>query len=284
MRALQLTFAVLRKRSCCRSRARDDALADRGGTFLGAFAGDVAVFDGRHFDVQIDAIEQRAGDALTIALDLHRAATAFAFQIAEIAARTGIHRRDQHELGGKRHAARRARNRDPAVFERLAHYFQCRAFELGQLIEKKNAVMREAHFARIRNCAAAEQADVADGVMRRAKRPRGDERLFAVQQAGDAVNLRRLDRFLQRHRRNDGGDAFRQHRFARAGRTDHEHVVTAGHRHFDRALHVALAFYVAEIDVVILVRRKEFAQIAARRQQRVSPRKNSNVCRKFWTP
>ena len=73
-----------------------------------------------------------------------------------------------------------------------------------------------------------------------------------------------LDRFLQRHRRNDGGDPFGEHRFSRAGRPDHEDVVTAGDRDFDRAFHVALAFDVGEIDVVILVGREELAQVAAR--------------------
>src|SRR3954468_19026498 len=68
-----------------------DAIANGGGRFFGAGAGDVAVFDGRDFDVEIDAIEKRAGDALAITVDLGRAATAFAFQIAEVAARTRIH-------------------------------------------------------------------------------------------------------------------------------------------------------------------------------------------------
>ena len=38
------------------------------------------------------------------------------------------------------------------------------------------------------------------------------------------------------------------------GRADHENVVTAGDRHFDRALHVPLTFHVAEIDIVTLMR------------------------------
>ena len=57
----------------------DDALANGSGSFFCAFAGDVAVFDGRHFDVQIDAIEQRAGNALTVPLHLQGTAAAFAF-------------------------------------------------------------------------------------------------------------------------------------------------------------------------------------------------------------
>jgi hypothetical protein len=46
----------------------------------------------RHFDVQIDAIEQRPGDPLPITLDLERPASAFTFQIAEITAGHGFKR------------------------------------------------------------------------------------------------------------------------------------------------------------------------------------------------
>ena len=41
---------------------------------------------------------------------------------------------------GKVTRARRARDGDLAVFERLAHHFERRAFELRQLIEKEHAV------------------------------------------------------------------------------------------------------------------------------------------------
>src|SRR3954468_8203039 len=68
-----------------------DAVANGGGRFFGAGTRDVAVFDGGDFDVEIDAIEERAGDALPVTVDLGRAATAFAFQIAEVAARAGVH-------------------------------------------------------------------------------------------------------------------------------------------------------------------------------------------------
>jgi len=43
---------------------------------------------------------------------------------------------------------------------------------------------------------------------------------------------------------------------------DHEQVVSAGDGHLDRAFHMALAFDVAEIDLVILVGGKERSEIA----------------------
>jgi hypothetical protein len=80
-------------------------LTNRGGTFLHLRARNIAVFYGRHFDVQIDPIEQRSGNSLPITLDLERPASALPFQIAEIAAAAWIHRRHEHELGWKSYAA-----------------------------------------------------------------------------------------------------------------------------------------------------------------------------------
>jgi len=245
-----------------------NAIADWGGGFFGARAGDVAIFDGWNFDVEIDAVEQRSGNSLAITLDLDRTAAAFAFQIAEVSARAWIHRGHEHELGRKCDAAGGARDRDFAVFERLAHDFERGAFKLGELVEKKDAMMGQTHFARRRNGGAAEQADVGNGVVRRAKGPRGDEGLFAAQHSGNAVDLGALDRFLDRHRRDDGGDAFRQHRFPGSGRADHEQVVAAGDGHFDCALHVSLPFHVAEVDFVILMRFEKCSQVAAGRLHR----------------
>ena len=119
--------------------------------------------------------------------------------------------------------------------------------------------MRQAYFTRIWKRSAAEQTNIADSVMGRAKRSRRNEGLFGIEQAGDAVDLCCLNRFFERERRNDGRDAFGQHRFARARRTDHQHVVTTSDSYLDRSLHVSLAFYVAKIDVVTLMRGEKFA-------------------------
>jgi hypothetical protein len=72
---------------------KSHALTDRSGTFLHPLARNIAVFYGRHLDVQIDPIEQRSGNSLPITLDLERPTSAFPFQIAEITARAGIQAR-----------------------------------------------------------------------------------------------------------------------------------------------------------------------------------------------
>ena len=72
-------FRVVPKTLLLTFTCAPDPVANRGRAFLGALAGDVSIFDCRNFDVQIDSIEQRSGDALTIPLHLNGAATAFAF-------------------------------------------------------------------------------------------------------------------------------------------------------------------------------------------------------------
>src|SRR5439155_8458502 len=125
--------------------------------------------------------------------------------------------------------------------------------------------MRDADFTGIRNGATAEQPDVANSMVWRTERTCRHERLFRRKQSRYAVNLRRFNCFLQRHRWNDGSDAFRQHRFARARRPDHENVVSAGNGHFQRPLHVRLTFYIPEIDLVALMGREKFLEVAAGR-------------------
>src|SRR5262249_32275469 len=161
-----------------------------------------------------------------------------------------IHRSHEHELGGKRDAPRRARDRDFPVFEGLTHHFQCRSFELRQFIQKQHTVVRDAYFAGIWKRTAAKQTNVADGVMRCAERSRGHKGLFGVEQPSDTVNLGRLDRFVERKWWDDCWDALRQHRFPGTRRPDHQDVVTASNGYLDGAFDVSLTFYIAEIDVV----------------------------------
>ena len=99
--------------------------------FAGALGGHLAELHGRHFDVQVDAVQQRAGDAAEVALDFARGALGF---VGHLAVGRRVHRGDEHELGGERHRACGAADGDMAFFERLAQGFQHAALELGQLI------------------------------------------------------------------------------------------------------------------------------------------------------
>src|SRR5881296_62290 len=102
--------------------------------------------------------------------------------------------------------------------------------------------------------------------MRITKWSPGNEGLFEIEQAGDAVDLGRLDRFIER-RRDNGRDAFCQHRFPRTWGADHQNIMSAGDGYFDRAFDVRLAFHVVEIEIVALVHSEKVAQISAGRQK-----------------
>jgi hypothetical protein len=55
----------------------------------------------------------------------------------------GVHRGDENETRRETTRRGRAGDRDFACFERLAQHLQALAVELGQLVEKENAVVRE---------------------------------------------------------------------------------------------------------------------------------------------
>src|SRR3569623_1784407 len=84
-------------------------------------------------------------------------------------------------------------------------------------------------------------------MMRRAKRtlaPAGGiEPLVADRGDGS-----RFQRFFFSERRQDGGEAARQHGLAGAGRTDEKQIVTAGGGDLERAYRVRLAAHVAEVE------------------------------------
>jgi hypothetical protein len=58
-----------------------DARTNEVGTFAGVFAGELLIAQAGNFDLDIDAVEQRAGEARTVALDLDRRAGAFLLRI-----------------------------------------------------------------------------------------------------------------------------------------------------------------------------------------------------------
>ena len=96
--------------------------------------------DRRHFDLNVDAIEERAGDAGTIALDLQRRADAFFLRVGEKAAGARVHRGDQHDTGGIIDRAEGAGDGDVAVFQRLPHDLEDVAPEFRQLVEEQDTV------------------------------------------------------------------------------------------------------------------------------------------------
>jgi hypothetical protein len=140
-----------------------------------------------------------------------------------------------------------ARDRDLAGLERLAQRVEHARIELGKLVEKQHAAVRERDLAGPRAQAAADQRRHARRMMRRAERSPVGERA-AVELAGDRGDHRDLEQLGRRERWQDRGKARRQHRFAGAGRPDHQQVMPARGRDLERALGALLAADVLQVE------------------------------------
>ena len=142
-----------------------DALTDLRRADCGGLAAQLLVFDRWHFDVDIDAVEQRARDAGPVAPDRRRRTRAFVLRIGEVAAGAGIHGGDEHEAGRVGQRDQGAGQGDGVVFEGLAQGFDDVGFEFGQLIEEEHAVVGQGDFAGARVGTAADEAGIGYGVL-----------------------------------------------------------------------------------------------------------------------
>lgn len=204
--------------------------------------------DRGHFHLDIDAVQQRAGDAVLVTqADVCRAAAGHAL-VAVVAARAGIHGGDQLEVGGEVGMPCRARDGDVAGFHRLAQHVQHAAVELGQLVEEQHAAMGQRDLAGARHAAAAHQRRAGGGVVRGAKRP--PLPLLDVEAAGQRLHGGRFQRFLVAHRRQQADEARGQHGLARARRSHEQHRMVAGRRHFKPALDQHLSLDVGKVRVL----------------------------------
>ena len=111
--------------------------ADGGGGFFGAVAGELPDVDGRDLYVNVYPVEKGAGYAGPVLVDLGGRAGAGAFRVAEVAAGTGVHGRDEHEPGGEGDGVVHAGDCDLAVFQGLTQGVENVAVELGELIEEQ---------------------------------------------------------------------------------------------------------------------------------------------------
>jgi hypothetical protein len=200
--------------------------------------------------VEVDAVEQRAGDALAVFSISGVGSSGTRVWVAVVAAGAGVHGGDEHEAGGEGEGAGGAGDGDGAVFERLAHDLQGAAAEFGEFVEEEHAVVGEGDLAGAGVAAAAEQAGIGDGVVGGAEGAGGEKGALRVEQAGDRCGFWWFRWLPPRSCRHDGGDAFGEHGFAGAGRADHEQVVATGHGDFQGAFGVVLAFDIGEVDVV----------------------------------
>ena len=202
--------------------------------------------DRRHLDAQVEAVHQRAGDAAEVFGAAFGDAGAGAGGVGEVAAAAGVGGGDQHEAAGIADVGVGAGDHDVAGLDRLAQGLEHGARELRQLVEEEDAVVGEADLAGLRAAAAADDRRHRGGVVRGAEGAgAGDAAL--VEEAGEGVDHRGLERLGGLERRQDAGKARGEHRLAAAGRADHQQVVAAGGGDLERALGLLLALDLGEV-------------------------------------
>ncbi len=215
--------------------------------FARRWQGEVANVHRRHGDAQVEAIQQRAGDAAHVILRAAIAPAAGMPRLEGQPAPARVHgsnelkaRREGNPVIGPRDAHR-------AGFQRLAQHLQRARRELRQLVEKQHAIVRQRHLPRPgAPLPATGQRRLRGGVMRRAERAGVGDGAIG-QHAGERGNDGGLQHLLRRHRRQDGGQARRQHGLAGSGRAGHQQVVATGGGDLQRALRALLPAHVAQV-------------------------------------
>jgi hypothetical protein len=99
--------------------------------------------------------------------------------------------------------------------------------EFEHLVEKEHSVMREADFPGTRVWSTTDQRRIRNRMMRRPERTLRQQSSPRCHQAGNGVNRGYLERFVERQRREDPGNATSQHGLAGTRWTDKEQVVPA---------------------------------------------------------
>ena len=200
-----------------------------------------------HGQVQVDAVEQRAGELAAVAGDLLRGAAAAAAGIAKIAAGAGIHRRHQLEARREAHLVAGPGDNDLPAFQGLAQHLQHLAVELGQLVQEQHALMGQGDLAGLRTAAAADQGRPGGAVVGRAERPLGPGVQRRV--TGHRLNGGDLQGLLLVQRRQQAGQAAGQQGLAGTGRAAEQQIVGAGGGNQQRALGGGLALHLGQVRI-----------------------------------
>ncbi len=203
--------------------------------------------DGGDVDVQVDAVQDGAGDAAPVAKQLLVPAQAGAAGVAQEAARARVHGGDQLELGRVVDGAARPGEDHVPLLERLAQGLEDVAPELGQLVEEEHAAVGERDLSGARRGGPAHQAGVRDGVVRRAEGAL-DEEPPLPEQAGHAVDRGGLERLVTAERREQARQAAGQHGLAAPRGAEEEQVVVAGGGDLERPLGARLPGHVPQVE------------------------------------
>ena len=113
----------------------DDARTDDGRGLAGLAGGEGVDFHGEGLDVQVYAVEQRAGEALEVALHVAGGAGARPCGVVVVAARAGVHAGHEHEGSGVGDGVRGPGDGDSPVLDGLPQHFQDGPRELREFVE-----------------------------------------------------------------------------------------------------------------------------------------------------
>jgi hypothetical protein len=130
------------KRSDWRRRTAATRAATSADPSAGGRQHQIGGADRLHFDVEVDAVEQRAGDLGLIVGGTARRAGAGEARISQMSAAARVHGGDQLDARGERHMRVGAGHRHGPGLQRLAQRIEHGALELGQLVEEQHAEMR----------------------------------------------------------------------------------------------------------------------------------------------
>ena len=111
-------------------------------------------------------------------------------------------------------------------FQRLGQAVEHGAGEFWQFIQKQHAIMRQTDLSRRSIAPATDHRRHGRAVVWIHERTATGNAPFA-DQSGHGVDHGNFQRLNRVHRRQNTGQTFRQHRFARAERPDHQHVMAA---------------------------------------------------------
>jgi hypothetical protein len=119
-----------------------------------------------HLDLQIDTVEEWAGKAAAILVDLCRRAAAGLQWVTQVTAGAGVHGGNQLKTRRKAGALSGARNMNLSGFQRFAQDLEHRAWKFWEFVEKEHSAMGETDFPGARLRAAPHQGGSRNTVMR----------------------------------------------------------------------------------------------------------------------
>ena len=144
--------------------------ADVSARLAAGFGGKGVVLHGAGLHMQVNAVQQRAGNPLPVALNRTGRAAAFPHAGTIIPALAGVHGGNQHKTAGVGGGAVYPAHGDAPVLDWLAQHLQRFAAELWQFVQKQYAVVGQADLAGAGHCAAARNGCGADTVVGAAER------------------------------------------------------------------------------------------------------------------